>query len=410
MLRRPLFVVSAAAFVFAAGITAGCLTDSGADATTGGGVDSGPTGPNDTGVIDSSVDISEAGTPDDPTKNDGIKDSTQNITYLDDLSNHPGCTKDGITTRAAIDTKPAGYTAAVLPNFPCAAKEYTPPATDDPNKAIVVLVHGNSSTPNDWEVYPDQADPKTQQIAEKLLADGYHVYAADFRYDKVDVDNNNNPGKNFDHGWGTPIMEALLRSLHEKYPTRKINLAGFSLGTTIIRDALRRMHHRGEKPFEFVHALLLGSGANHGVSTYIAYCSDPNAPKYQNMRSYAACQLGNRDAYQATPFLTVLNGPDGAWETPCADGLHAFGQNNVCGGNKILYTTVVHTDHLGDGGTGALEDEFVSQKSAALLGAENKDIDANDDTGYFIGGAFKHHYGSIRSPLGVTASVTALER
>ena len=407
---RPFAALTITSLAFAAAVSAGCLSDSDTTGTDGPDGSVGPGSGNDSGLIDSSVDTSEAGVPDDPTKNDGIKDSTQNITYRDDLATHPGCTSEGIETRVAVDGKPAGYTAAVLPDFPCSAKAYPAPANDDPNKAIIVLVHGNSSTPLDWEAYADDpADPNTPMIADRLVADGYRVFAADFRFDKVDDPADQmtgNPAKNFDHGWASPILERLLKSLHAQYPTRMINLAGFSLGTTIIRDSLRRMHHRGEKPFEFVHALHLASGANHGVSTYAALCTDPANPTNKTMRGTVACQLGNRDNFAETPFSTPLNGPSGDWETPCADGLHAYGQNNVCGGNKILYTTVVYQDPP----NGPLQDEFVSQRSAALKGADNKTVSTDDTTTYFLNGLFKHHNGAIRSVEGVNIAIAALER
>lgn len=409
---RPFVAITATSLLLGSALMGGCLSDSEGTTTDGGVTDGGGSTLTDGGgqVIDSSVDTSEAGKPDDPTKNDAIKDSTQNITYRDDLANHPGCVKDGITGRLGIDGKPAGYTAATIPNFPCSAKEYTLAGADDPNKALVILVHGNSSTPNDWEKYAeDPADPDTKMIADRLVEDGYHVFAADFRYDKVNDPSDSqtgNPAKNFDHGWAAPILEKLIATIHAQYPTRKINLAGFSLGTTVIRDALRRMHHRGEKPFEYVHALHLASGANHGVVTFTALCGDPANPNNKTMRGLVACQMGNRDNYAPTPFLTVLNGPDGAYETPCADGLTAYGQNNVCGGNKVLYTTVVFKDPP----NGPLQDNFVSETSAKLKGADNKTVSTEDTTTYFLNGLFKIHNGSIRSAEGVTIALQALER
>lgn len=412
MLRtiRPLVALTATSIAIGSAFVGGCLSES-SGTTTDGGTEGGSNLVDGGGqVIDSSVDTSDAGTPDDPTKNDGIKDSTENITYRDDLAQHPGCTKDGIDARVGVDGKPAGYTAADIPNFPCSAKAYALAGADDPNKAIIILVHGNSSTPNDWETYAeDPADPDTKMIANSLVDDGYRVFSADFRFDKVNDppdQTTGNPAKNFDHGWGSPILEKLISAIHAQYPQRKINLAGFSLGTTLIRDALRRMHHRGEKPFEYVHALHLASGANHGVSTYSGVCGDPTNPTNKTMRGLIACQMGNRDNFAATPFLTPLNGPNGDWETPCLDGLHAFGQNNVCGGNKVLYTTVVYEDPP----NGPLQDEFVSETSAALKGADNKTVATPDATTYFLNGLFAEHNGSIRSPKGVSVALEALER
>jgi pimeloyl-ACP methyl ester carboxylesterase len=404
---RTIVAVSTLAAIGALAVT-GCLSDSAATPDAG-ATDGGPT-PQQDSSIPPPVDGSDP--PADPTKNESIADSKQNITYRDDLAAHPGCTTADIATRTSIDAKPAGYTAAVLPDFPCSAKEYPVPAGEDTTKPIIVLVHGNSSTPLDWEANPEDpatGTPNGPKIAETLVADGYHVYAADFRYDKVNdptEQGTGNAAKNFDHGWASPILERLIKSLVTKYPTRKINLAGFSLGTTIIRDALRRMHHRGEKPFEKVHSLLLISGANHGVSSFTALCNDPANPANKTMRGLVACQLGNRDNYSPTPFLTPLNGATPAIETPCADGYNAYGQANACGGNRVLYTTVVFKDQP----DGTLLDEFVSERSAKLQGADNKTVTTVDTSTFFLNGLFKNHYGAIRSAEAVAIAKAALER
>ena len=343
----------------------------------------------------------------DPATNPNDTDSTVNITYMDDLTMHPGCSTAGLTSRLAIDGDPAGYTAAVLPGFPCAAKEYPVPPNEDVTKPIVLLVHGNSSTPNDWQTY-DKDPASTPMISETLVADGYHVYAADFRYDLVNDSSDpmtGNPAKNFDHGWATPILQSLIDALIQKYPTRKLNIAGFSLGPTIIRDALRRMLRAGKNPFSHIHALHLASGANHGVSTFAAYCGSQTNPMNKTRAGLAACQLGNRDAYMATPFLTPLNGGSDSFDTPCADGNTAYGQTGVCGGNTVVYTTVVFQDPP----NGPLQDEFVSQASAHLNGANNQTVTDVDPTGYFINGMFKHHYGAIRSAQGIAIAKAALE-
>ena len=48
---------------------------------------------------------------------------------------------------------------------------------------------------------------------------------------------------------------------------------------------------------------------------------------------------------------------------------------------------------------GTYQDQFVSEDSARLTGADNQLIDLSDtdDTGYFFDGLFKNHYGSLRS-------------
>jgi pimeloyl-ACP methyl ester carboxylesterase len=343
------------------------------------------------------------------------------ITYMDDLATHPGCSTVGLTSRLALDGTPAGYSPAVINGgcFKCAAKDYGTPSPDDATKPIIVLVHGNSSTPGDWEAYVN--DPEhTPMIAETLVADGYHVYASDVRYDLVPTDTQNNPAKNYDHGWAVPIVESLLENLMVMYPPpRMFNIAGFSIGPTVIRDSLRRMFRKGLNPFARIHALHYASGGNHGVSSYTTYCISETSPANSTMAGLAACQLGNRTNYVVTPFETPLNGgqPDVAsFDTPCSDGDTAYGQTGVCGGNKVVYTTVVFADEP----NGTLLDEFVSQTSSALIGANNMTVTQPEPgvctgsgttncQGYFFYPNYEYHYGAIRSAQGIAIAKAALE-
>jgi pimeloyl-ACP methyl ester carboxylesterase len=351
---------------------------------------------------------------DDPSANDANKDA---ITYRDDLTKHPGCTTAGVDQRAAgCPARPVqaegeaygGDQIARFDGFTCAAKVY-PTDKEDSAKPVVILVHGNSDTPSGWERYPETGTP---MLAEQLLAAGYRVIAADFRFDKVDDPASNNDTENlaynFDHGWAVPIAQSLFASVIKQYPDRQISIIGHSLGPTVIRDALRRMHRAKEKPFEHVKDLVFLAGAHHGVSSYRALCG-----KNPTMRGKVACELGDRTAYQPTPFLTPLNGPSGAFETPCLDGDVAFGQKGVCGGHKVRYTTIVMADH----DDGKQEDEFVSQASSALLGANNLTIPIGsvDATGYFCGqeasqptGLLKNHFGPARSDAALALIMKAL--
>jgi len=133
------------------------------------------------------------------------------------------------------------------------------------------------------------------------------------------------------------------------------------------------------------------AGANHGVSTYARLCG-----KNPTMRGTVACELGSRDAYSPTDFMIPLNGSAGAYETPCSDGETAFGEGGACGGNTVQYTTVVMRD-IDDG---SYQDEFVSEASSHLEGADNRLIELTDtdESGYFFNGLLKNHYGAARSP------------
>jgi hypothetical protein len=295
------------------------------------------------------------------------------------LGGHPGCTTDGL-----------GYPAANIAGYDCAAKAYGGDGSAD--KAIVLLVHGNSDTPDEWEAF-DGGEP---MVAERLAADGHQVFAVDLRIDKCDDPQANNDtenaARNIDHGWGVPIVEHLIESVIADNPDRPVSLVGFSLGVTTIRDALRRLHLAGEIDggvWSHLEDVVLLAGANHGVSSFAKLCG-----KNPTMRGEVACEMGNRDAYTPTEFLAAINGPDGAWETPCSDGTSAFGED-ACGGHTVAYTTVVMRDIA----NGSYQDEFVSEASSALDGADNRLIELTDvdDSGYFFGGLLKNHYGSARS-------------
>ncbi len=328
------------------------------------------------------------------------------IPYREDLSKHPGCTTDGLAARPAGATNAVQYAPAVIPGYKCAAKQYQTPS-EDTNKPIVLLVHGNSSTPGDYEAYSADGSPATPMLSERLTQAGFKVFAVDARFDKNDDPTGNNTtenaGRNIDHGWYVPILQHFIDSVMTANPGRKFSIVGFSLGPTVIRDALRRLHRAGKKPFASIKTLVLASGANHGVSSFRALCgTNPT------MRGKVACEMGDRTAFAPTAFQIPNNGPDGAYETPCADGDHAYGQAGVCGGNKVAYVTIVMQDPK----DGTLQDEFVSQGSAALKGATNLTVSLSDidTTGYFVKGAFKNHYGAIRSANGVNQIVDALSK
>jgi len=333
---------------------------------------------------------------------------------------HPGCSTEGLS-----------YTPANIPGYPCAAKAYPFPAgvSEDTTKPIVLLIHGNSDTPASFEAFlhPDpssiddfEADEVARpQLAEKLPALGYRTVAVDMRFDLNDDPpdaEGGNPSRNFDHGWGVPITQEFIKRMMEAYPDRRFSLVGISLGSTIIRDALRRLwvaNQRGDwdiNVFSRIQDVVLGSAGNHGVSTY-------NSPGYcgQNftMRGEAACQFGQRNTYTQVPFHKPLNGPavpealtrsgewGGWWETPCADGDYAFGKRNACGGNAVQYTTIAMSD-LPDG---TQQDLFVSEHAARLypeacVDNYNTSLNDFDTSGYMANGLLRNHYGSVRSEAG----------
>lgn len=320
----------------------------------------------------------------------------EKVTYRE-LAAHPGYTQEGLT----------GYTAAQLPGFTGSAKQYPFPSgvSEDTRKPIVLLFHGNSSTPADFETF--SGDPVLlPQLSERLVGAGFRTYAIDFRMDKVDDPASNNTtenaAKNFDHGWAVPLASQFIDAVLKANPDRKISLVGFSLGVTIIRDAVRRLAVDGKLELSRVQDMVLAAGANHGVSTYRGLCGSN-----LTMRGRVACELGDRTAYTPTDFLAVVNGPEGAWETPCADGDSAYGVRGVCAwGHRIQYTTIVMRDE----NQGVFQDEFVNEASAALQGADNRKIELTDEdvSKYFYNGLFNDHFGAIRSEAALTIAMAAL--
>ncbi len=343
----------------------------------------------------------DAGPPGDPTANTANVDTlgTYNTASPEkggyrDIASHPGCSTDGLDARAA-----SSYVPAQIPGYKCAAKDYG--GTEDMSKPIVVLVHGNSDTPAAYEKFTSPDAPAEAQqmkmLSERLVEAGFKTFAVDGRYDKVDDPSDKttgNPAKNMDHGWYVPIVQHFLESVFAAYPNRKVSIVAHSLGPTVVRDALRRLHRTGKAPFSHIKDLVFASGAHHGVKSARDLCGVNTT-----MRGRVACELGDRTSYQLTDFAQPNNGVDGAFETPCADGSSAYGQSNVCGGNKVRYTTITMQDPK----DGTFQDEFVNEGSAALKGANNLTVTLNDTdpTLYFYKGLFKSHFGSLRSENGL---------
>jgi hypothetical protein len=230
------------------------------------------------------------------------------------------------------------------------------------------------------------------------------VIAIDLRFDKVDdpAGNNDteNAAKNMSHGWAVPIAQQFIRSVLEAYPDRQISIVGHSFGVTYTRDALRRLHNEGMPVWSRIEDLVFLAGANHGVSTHRLCNTNPT------MRGEVTCEMGDRAAFSPTPFLSAINGADGEWETPCGDGTSAYGDDQACGDHYVSYTTIVMQD-LPDG---TQQDEFVSEESARLQGAENLTIGLNefDESDYFFCGFLKNHFGPARSLAALDLIVSRL--
>lgn len=380
------------------------------------------------------------------------------------LANHPGCSvenlyydrknttgstpyidgnNDGKWTGAAAFGGPNAAKdhtpgdKANIPGYTCAAKEYTQP-NEDTSKPIVILVHGNSTRPHTWErfllpagveissalenVKIDRDQSAREQLAEKLIAARYRVLAVDLRTDIVPsieptADNvTGNVAGNIDHGWSVPILQSLIKAVMTNNPNRKVSLVAHSLGPTVARDALRRLYVEfaagkpgAVNPFAQLRHVILGSGANQGVSTY-----DPPGSVCANnktMRGTIVCEMGSRSNYVQTYFHKPLNGPKGLFSTPCADGDYAFGKTGQCGGNVVKYYTITMTDVT----PGSNYQDFYVSQAASRLDLEgcatNKltTLKDYDTSGYFNKGFIANHFGSLRSEAGLKLAMAYLE-
>lgn len=375
----------------------------GADETAGDGVDADCDGQDDPPLITCAADA-----------RDGITD------YYDiaNIASHPGCSTE--PPDPAVRGADEWYTPAQIPGYQCAAKMYAFPAgvSEDTSKPIVLLVHGNSDVPLTWEACQDGTSGTSvclhhdPMVAETLTEQGIRTIAVDMRYDRVcdpgpdACDPEGNPARNMDHGWGVPIVQHFFKSVWEAYPDREFVIIAHSFGVTTSRDALRRLQCSGFNPWPRLRAFIGAAGGNHGVSTFdYGWCESYS----HTMKGTVVCEFGSRASFAPTDFSRPVNGPDGDYEVPCKDGDSAYGVAGVCEGNVPSYHTIV----IQDVGDGTFVDEFVSEASSALKGADNATIplEAIDTSGYFfrdaVGteptdyGLLKGHFGSMRSAQAV---------
>ena len=144
--------------------------------------------------------------------------------------------------------------------------------------------------------------------------------------------------------------------------------------------------------------VILGSGANHGVSTYEAQLCTNNS----TMRGTIVCEMGSRANYVQTEFHKPLNGPKDLYATPCADGDYAFGRTGQCGGNVVKYLNITMTD-ITQGAN--YQDYYVSEASSHIdmlgfVDHRRMILNAFDTRGYFNKGFIANHFGSLRSDAG----------
>ena len=379
--------------------------------------------------------------------------------YWDDLAIHPGCAPrlvyDGdtdifnsATTNSSNEaTVPSGSGAdgtnsgTLLQGYQCAAKIYDArPSGFDDGLPIVVLMPGNSGSPNHFEEYfraeiagttvtsgsfeYTLASTVQESLATKLVALGYQVFSPDMRPDQIiatldgavvatefaDPSFGDAFGS-MDHGWGSPILQHFMETLMTN-TDQQISMVGHSYGYSLVRDSLRRIymkHKAGNfpiNPYTRIRDLVLCSGTAHGVRNGDLECSTRS-----NLRSKCNCQMGDRESYIPTDFNKALNGPNDLYATPCADASTAYGETGVCEDHAVRYTTIT----MRDVEDGVFQDEYVSEGASALNIApcvSNELISSEngfDTSGFFYGGALlANHLGAIRSQEGIAKIIEAL--
>ena len=148
--------------------------------------------------------------------------------------------------------------------------------------------------------------------------------------------------------------------------------------------------------------MILGSGANHGVSTYDpalgALCANN-----KTMRGTIVCEMGSRSNYVQTYFHKPLNGPSDLFSTPCADGDYAFGKTGQCGGNVVRYYTITMSDKSA---ASNYQDLYVSEAASRIdmdgcVVNTLTTLNDYDTSGYFDKGFIANHFGSVRSTAGL---------
>jgi len=176
----------------------------------------------------------------------------------------------------------------------------------------VIFLHGNNDTP-----FPTACNPlygRIQSLAQHLADNGYstsELWGLGYQGDRCDVNADQTQRSRIAHTnqANVPDLRRFVRAVLQYTGAQQVDIVGHSLGVTLAREWMRQ-----DLAYLKVRRLVAIDGPNHGIIN----CS-PDPANYFQLPSQGGftpssevCQeLGSPD----TPFLRLLNGPGGAFET-----------------------------------------------------------------------------------------------
>lgn len=175
----------------------------------------------------------------------------------------------------------------------------------------VIFLHGNNDTP-----FATACNPygRIQALAQYLADNGYspsELWGLGYQGDQCDLGTNPTRRSSIAHSnqANVPDLRRFVRAVMAYTGAKQVDIVGHSLGVTLAREWMRQ-----DFAYLQVRRLVAIDGPNHGIIN----CS-PAPTNYFQLASQGGftpssevCQeLGSPD----TPFLRLLNGPGGAFET-----------------------------------------------------------------------------------------------
>ena len=176
----------------------------------------------------------------------------------------------------------------------------------------VIFLHGNNDTP-----FATACNPygRIQALAQYLADNGYstsELWGLGYEGDQCDLGTNPTRRSSIAHSnqANVPDLRRFVRAVMAYTGARQVDIVGHSLGVTLAREWMRQ-----DLAYLQVRRLVAIDGPNHGIIN----CSPDPATNYYQLPtqggftpSSEVCQeLGS----PGTPFLRLLNGPGGIFET-----------------------------------------------------------------------------------------------
>lgn len=180
------------------------------------------------------------------------------------------------------------------------------------SRVPVIFLHGNNDTP-----FPTACNAfygHIQKLAQYLADNGYstsELWGLGYQGDRCDVNADQTQRARIAHTnqANVPDLRRFVRAVLAYTGAKQVDIVGHSLGVTLAREWMRQ-----DLAYLQVRRLVAIDGPNHGIIN----CSADSANYFQlpsqggfTPASEVCQELGSPD----TPFLRLLNGPFGAFET-----------------------------------------------------------------------------------------------